>query len=121
MRHSTKIPLKAIGVIAGWDANEMHINPQSGVEPSEELCSQLWPWIEVGLDACFWIHEADDWLQAMTVCTLCYFKVLGDALFKMQPPCGSPMWIAHVDCPCEQEKSSNLQGSYFQCQCLERE
>jgi hypothetical protein len=48
-RYSTKIPLMAIRVMAGFEKGDAYWLPRGRAQPTDELCSMIWPWLEGAL------------------------------------------------------------------------
>ena len=81
-RYSSKIPTAALRVIAGFEADELHWNPRTSVEPPESLQKMMFPWIEEELEKVFAAVENDDKDRSTAIATLRLWQYLRKVILQ---------------------------------------
>ena len=85
--------MRPIRVLAGFEVEDSYVCPRTQVQPSEELLSSIWGFIEKGLDRCWQAQQEDDRARVTAVCFLRYFQMLRVCFFQD----AAAMWILHPE------------------------
>ena len=92
-QNSTKILMKAIRVIAGFDLCNLHVNPCCRCTPPDRLKDMVWPWVDSELEQFFMAQEQDRHPHITAVCTLRYFAMLRVVLLQDL----AVLWVSCTD------------------------